>query len=146
MFEPLFAEVGTGVAPLFCVTPIVDGMPTIDVSVRLGALNVSKLPVGVAGPGKMDDYLFKYIDEEAGTFNMPALIHDDYFKAIRLMFNNRHFVSCLKLPMSIRQSGSGGRTARVGDDRPHLADAVSASWTRSTMCATTRAWRTITRS
>ncbi|WP_052391832.1 hypothetical protein [Paraburkholderia bannensis] len=100
MFEPLFAEVEAGVAPLFCVTPIVDGVPTIDVSVPLGPLDVSKLPDGVAGPGKMDDYLFKYIDEETRTFDMPALIHDDYFKAIRLLFNNRHFISCLKLLMS----------------------------------------------
>ncbi|MEX3843190.1 hypothetical protein [Paraburkholderia sp. BR10882] len=100
MFEPLFAEVGAGPAPLFCVTPIVDGVPTIHVSVPLGPLDMSKLPDGVVGPGKMDDYLFKYIDEEAGTFNMPALIHDDYFKAIRLLFNNQHFISCLKLLMS----------------------------------------------
>ncbi len=100
MFEPLFAEVGADVTRLFCVTPIVDGVPTIDVSVPLGPFDVSKLPDGVAGPGKMDDYLFKYIDEHAGTFDMPALIHDDYFKAIRLLFNNRHFISCLKLLMS----------------------------------------------
>ncbi|MDN8035790.1 hypothetical protein [Burkholderia vietnamiensis] len=100
MFEPLFREVGAGMAPLFCVTPIVDGVPTIHVSVPLGPLNMSELPEGVGGPGKMDDYLFKYINEEAGTFDMPGLIHDDYFKAIRLLFNNRHFISCLKLLMS----------------------------------------------
>ncbi len=89
MFEPLFAEVGAGVAPLFCVTPIVDGVPTIHMSVPLGPLDMSKLPEGVGEPGKMDDYLFKYVDEKAGTFDMPALIHDDYFKAIRLLYNNR---------------------------------------------------------
>lgn len=100
MFEPLFMEVGAGDAPLFCVTPIVDGIPTIHASVPLGPLDMSKLPDGVAGPGIMEDYLFKYINKEAGTFDMPALVHDDYFKAIRLLFNNQHFISCLKLLMS----------------------------------------------
>jgi len=100
MFEPLFYAVGASPTPLFCVTPIVDGVPTIHASVPPGPLNMSKLPEGVAGPGKMDDYLFKYIDEEAGTFDMPSLLHDDYFKAIRLLFNNQHYISCLKLLMS----------------------------------------------
>jgi hypothetical protein len=98
-FEPLFAEVGAGHAPLFCVTPIVDGSARIDIIVPLGPIDMSKLP-DVAGPGKMEDYLFKYIDEDTGAFNMPALINDDYFKAIRLLFNNQHFISCLKLLMS----------------------------------------------
>lgn len=100
MFEPLFGMIGADVAPLFCVTPIVDGVPKVDVSVPLGPLNMSELPEGIGELGKMDDYLYKYINEEAGTFDMPGLIHDDYFKAIRLLFNNRHFVSCLKLLMS----------------------------------------------
>ncbi|MBR8251682.1 hypothetical protein [Burkholderia cenocepacia] len=100
IFEPLFAAVDAGYTPLFCVTPIVDGVPTIHVSVPLGPLDMSKLPDEVAGPGKMDDYLFKYADNDANTFNIPSLINDDYFNAIRLLFNNQHFISCLKLLMS----------------------------------------------
>ncbi|MCP2090039.1 UNVERIFIED_ORG: hypothetical protein J2Y81_006126 [Paraburkholderia sediminicola] len=127
MFEPLFAEVGASVAPLFCVTPIVDGVPTIDVSVPLGPLDVSKLPDGVAGPGKMDDYLFKYIDEEAGTFDMPALIHNDYFKAIRLLFNSGHFISCLKLLMSFLDTIA---YVEFGDRAPREAP-VFIDWLRT---------------
>lgn len=127
MFEPLFAAVGAGYEPLFCVTPIVDGVPTIHVSVPLGPLDMSKLPDGVAGPGKMEDYLFKYVNEEAGTFDMPALIHDDYFKAIRLLFNNQHFISCLKLLMSFLDTIA---YVEFGD-RPPRETPVFIDWLRT---------------
>ncbi|WP_301234476.1 hypothetical protein [Pandoraea cepalis] len=127
LFEPLFREVGAGAAPLFCVTPIVDGVPTIDVSVPLGPLDMSKLPDGVGEPGKMEDYLFKYINEEAGTFDMPGLIHDDYFKAIRLLFNNRHFISCLKLLMSFLDTIA---YVEFGD-RPPRETPVFIDWLRT---------------
>ncbi len=127
LFEPLFREVGAGAAPLFCVTPIVDGVPTIDASVPLGPLDMSKLPDGVGEPGKMEDYLFKYINEEAGTFDMPGLIHDDYFKAIRLLFNNRHFISCLKLLMSFLDTIA---YVEFGD-RPPRETPVFIDWLRT---------------
>lgn len=127
MFEPLFAVVGASIEPLFCVTPIVDGVPTIHVSVPLGPLDMSTLPDGVAGPGKMDDYLFKYMNEEAGTFDMPGLIDDDYFKAIRLLFNNRNFISCLKLLMSFLDTIA---YVEFGD-RPPRETPVFIDWLRT---------------
>ncbi|WP_205970932.1 hypothetical protein [Paraburkholderia sp. Tr-20389] len=127
LFEPLFREVGAGATPLFCVTPIVDGVLTVDVSVPLGPLDTSKLPDGVGEPGKMEDYLFKYINEEAGTFDMPGLIHDDYFKAIRLLFNNRHFISCLKLLMSFLDTIA---YVEFGD-RPPRETPVFIDWLRT---------------
>ncbi|MCA8224796.1 hypothetical protein LGM69_25305 [Burkholderia multivorans] len=100
LFEPLFAAIGAGPMPLFCMTSIVDGVPKTDVSVPLAPLDMSKLPDGAGEAGRMDDYLFKYRNEEQGTFDMTGLIHDDYFKAIRLLYNNGHYISCLKLLMS----------------------------------------------
>jgi hypothetical protein len=46
----------------------------------------------------MIDYLKTYMTEEG--FDVPRLLNDDYFIAIKLLFKNRHFVSCAKLLMS----------------------------------------------
>lgn len=46
----------------------------------------------------MDDWLLKYRDGDA--LDLPKLIHDDYFLAIKLTFNAKHFVSSLKLLLS----------------------------------------------
>jgi hypothetical protein len=37
---------------------------------------------------------------DAGCFDVPQLINDDYFLAIKQLFNARHFVSAAKLLMS----------------------------------------------
>ena len=42
----------------------------------------------------MVDWLEKYTSE-AG-FDFSRLINDDYFLAIKLLYNNRYFVSCKK--------------------------------------------------
>ncbi|MEN3813318.1 hypothetical protein ABH309_17430 [Chromobacterium piscinae] len=100
VYEPLFSKVKAGSSPLYCVTPVIDGVPTVNISVPPGPLDMSKLPDDITGRGKMDDYLIKYLNQESGTYDMPALINDDYFKAIRLLFRNQHYISCLKLLMS----------------------------------------------
>ncbi len=46
----------------------------------------------------MVDYLERYISD--GQFDIPRLINDDYFLAIKELFNAGHFVSCAKLLMS----------------------------------------------
>ncbi|WP_200896634.1 MULTISPECIES: hypothetical protein [Chromobacterium] len=127
IFEPLLASVGAGRTPLFCITPIVDGVPKIDMSVPMGPLDMSGVPNDAVGGGEMDDYLFKYLDKEAGTFDMPALINDDYFKAIRLLFNNRHYVSCLKLLMSFLDTIA---YVEFGD-RPPRSTPVFIDWLRA---------------
>jgi len=73
------------------------------------------------------NYLFKYADYEAKAFNIPALINDDYFNAIRLLFNNQHFISCLKLLMSFV-----GTIAHVEfGDRPPRETPVFIDWLRT---------------
>ena len=44
------------------------------------------------------DYLQLYLTEDG--FDFPKLINDDYFVAIHLLWNNRKYVSCLKLVFS----------------------------------------------
>ena len=57
----------------------------------------------------MTDYLSRYVTE-AG-FDIPKLLNDDFFAPIKLLFNNRHYVSATKLrlifidTMSFLESG-----------------------------------------
>lgn len=98
VFAALLDHVGAPAEIVSCVTVIVDGVPVIDVSLPHGVVDASKLPERLVGPGSMDDYLMKYLVD--GTFDMPQLINDDYYLAIKLLFNNRHYISCLKLLVS----------------------------------------------
>lgn len=52
----------------------------------------------VSSSGAMPDYLQVYLTE--GGFDFPQLIQDDYFDAIHLLWNNRKYMSCLKLVFS----------------------------------------------
>ena len=52
----------------------------------------------LAKPGAMVDYLKQYVED--GKFDIPRLINDDYFLAIKLLFNAGHYVSAAKLLMS----------------------------------------------
>jgi len=93
MFEQLFALAKAPQNPLFVATMIENGVPRVDYSHHGdGPVNLSNI-----NGSRMIDYLFHYISEEG--FDLPRLIDDDYFKAIKLLFNNRHYVSCTKLMM-----------------------------------------------
>jgi hypothetical protein len=46
----------------------------------------------------MVDYLKAYVRD--GEFDLPRLINDDHFSAIKLLFNSGHYVSAAKLLMS----------------------------------------------
>ena len=46
----------------------------------------------------MLDYLMVYHTEQG--FDLPSLLNDDYFRAIKLLYNNKHYVSAMKLLMS----------------------------------------------
>uniref|UniRef100_E6QVB9 Apea-like HEPN domain-containing protein n=1 Tax=mine drainage metagenome TaxID=410659 RepID=E6QVB9_9ZZZZ len=43
------------------------------------------------------NYFGKYFNKQ--EFNFPALIHDDFFEPIKLLFQNKHYVSASKLLM-----------------------------------------------
>lgn len=97
LFEEIFDDLGAGANPLHCVTGIVDGKPKIDLVVQSqpGFHFLRHLePPEITGRF-MSDYLEDYLTP-AGL-NLPALINDDYFTAIRLCFNHRQYVSCMKL-------------------------------------------------
>jgi hypothetical protein len=99
VFEPLFRECNAPINPLVVITPIVDEHPRILAITGLGPLNLEDFKgTPLEEPGMMPDYLKAY--ESNGTFDLPRLINDDYFLAIKLLFNARHYVSSAKLLMS----------------------------------------------
>lgn len=88
VFEPLFQAAGAAREPFCCVTAVVDGHPTVDIRT-----DHSPLAAEVA-----DDWLRKYATEDG--FDLPRLLNDDYFRAIRFLFNAQEYVSCMKLLVS----------------------------------------------
>lgn len=78
-----------GVAPenaIYCITPIVDGAPRVE--------DVEDALATLACP----DYLRRYTTKEG--FDFPSLIDDDYYDALRLLWNGKKYISCMKLTFS----------------------------------------------
>lgn len=99
VFEGIFQDCDAPTDPLFAITPIVDGMPRILAVTGAGPLNLEDLRnTPLSRPGTMVDYLKAYVQD--GGFDLPRLINDDYFKAIKLLLNAGHYVSTAKLLMS----------------------------------------------
>ena len=99
VFEEFFARHDAPESPLCCITPIVNGEAQIDVTHGYEPFYVSSFEDHPKiGKGKMADYLESYITPDG--FDMPRLLNDDYFKAIKLLFNAKHYVSCMKLLVS----------------------------------------------
>ena len=99
VFEKIFSIYGANEAPLSCITPIVNGEPEIDIVSDHGALLLGGYEEHPKiGGGWMPDYLEAYSTPDG--FDMPKLMHDDYFDAIKVLFNGKHYVSCMKLILS----------------------------------------------
>jgi hypothetical protein len=96
-FEEAFALLRAAAAPVFCITSVVDGTPTVDKEVGPEPYRGDAV-TALEGRGALPDYLVDYANGD--TFRFTDLIHDDYFKAIRTLFNTRLYVSCSKLLMS----------------------------------------------
>lgn len=99
LFEEAFEKKNAPQQPLTVLTPIVDGSPRIMAITGVGPLDLDVYQgTPLVGPGVMVDYLKAYVTD--GHFDLPRLIDDDYFRAIKLLYNATHFVSAAKLLMS----------------------------------------------
>ena len=99
LFEDIFIKYQASINPMCCITPIVDGAPQVDILTdhspfRLG--NYQGHPK--IGPGAMEDYMQKY--STPNGFDLPRLLNDDYFEAIKPLFREQHYASCMKLIVS----------------------------------------------
>ncbi len=81
---------------LYCLTPVLDGTPFWEQRIGLGPFRGRDV-TDFGREGQMEDYLVGYIDEE--HFRLGELINDDYFHAIRVLFQNELYVSASKLLM-----------------------------------------------
>ena len=97
LYDEVFVDACAGAQPLFVTTPVVDGSITIDLTGQVGKFNSFLTPKALGG-GQMRDWLTHY-SSEAGI-DIPALIHDDYFVAIKLTYNARLYASSAKLLLS----------------------------------------------
>ena len=78
--------VNAGYDEVYCVTYIVNGQPKFDEILDEFA------------PDAFPDYLRIYFTDEG--FDFIKLINDDFFDSIKLLWNNRKFISALKLMLS----------------------------------------------
>lgn len=96
-FEAAFIEFEAGPAPLYCLTSVIDGVITVDLVADAAPFRGDQV-TAKEGRGAVPDYLVHYVDGKHFRFN--TLIDDDYFKAIKLLFNAGLYVSSAKLLMS----------------------------------------------
>lgn len=96
-FEEAFCDLQASHAPYYCHTPIVDGEPRIEKQIGAGPFRGSMVSE-LTGCGSVPDYLINYVDETG--FHLAKLINDDYFAAIKILFNGGFYISSAKLLMS----------------------------------------------
>jgi hypothetical protein len=99
LFEEIFQDINAAKQPLVVITPVINEKPFFELSMKLGPILLDDLKgTPYEKPGKMVDYLDAYVTDEG--FDIPRLLNDDYFRAIKLLFNERYFMSCAKLLLS----------------------------------------------
>jgi hypothetical protein len=99
VYEPAFVALNAPRHPLLCITPVVDGKIEIDAITDAPRLRMEKLQGHPkVGGGVMGDYLTDYLTPDG--LDIPRLLNDDHFEAIRLLYNNHSFLACMKLVAS----------------------------------------------
>jgi hypothetical protein len=103
IFEELFVLLDAPKQPLVVITPILNEKPRFDAITKLGPIMRDDLKgTLLEEPGRMVDYLEAYMTDKG--FDVPRLLNDDYFQAIKLLFNSKYYVSSAKLLMSFIDS------------------------------------------
>ncbi|MGD9757944.1 MAG: hypothetical protein AB7U71_10495 [Comamonas sp.] len=98
LYDEVFATLDAGPAPLFVATPARDGKLFYDYSSQHGPLDMKDVAEKLGWRSSMVDWLDKYTNERG--IDLSQLIHDDYFLAIKLTFNQGLYVSAMKLLVS----------------------------------------------
>jgi hypothetical protein len=100
LFEEILTQYKGSNTPLFCITSIVNGIPEVDVILKYTP--TQKIPEKIFDSqeelGIMGDYLKMYMTPKG--FDLPSLLDDDYFLAIKILFNEEYYISCMKLVVS----------------------------------------------
>jgi hypothetical protein len=96
LFEEGFRHYRAPHEPLIGIKMICDGVTMVDLTTNLEPFEGHVINQGQAG--LMQDWLVKYTEGE--HIRIDKLIDDDYYDAIKILFNSRHLVSAAKLLMS----------------------------------------------
>jgi len=95
IFETLFVNYNASQNPLVVVTPVINGQIKIE--------GIEKPKLATTDPpkfmhiDKQKEWYVEYIDNN--KFHFDKLINDDFFEAIRILYNAKHYVSSMKLLM-----------------------------------------------
>jgi hypothetical protein len=97
LWDEAFVHLNASEQPLSIVTNVVDGVPQTKFQTQIGDPDIylrNDLAPGI----EMDDWIIRYRTSEG--LDIPRLINDDYFIAIKLTFNAKLYVSSMKLLLS----------------------------------------------
>ena len=99
VFEEVFQELRAPAEPLTVLTPVVDGIVKFDIQTGLESLPISQFQNHpLTGAGVMPDYLEEYMVD--GTLDIGTLLHNDHYIAVKNLFNEKHYLSSMKLMVS----------------------------------------------
>lgn len=95
IFANVFREFNVNTNPLVIITSVDNGKIRIEGKERIET--TSDHFMGKIEIDKQDDWLIGYLDNQG--LHLDQLINDDFFDAIRLLYNQEHYVSAMKLLM-----------------------------------------------
>ncbi|MFA6150981.1 MAG: hypothetical protein WC716_06665 [Chitinophagaceae bacterium] len=93
IFENIFNYYKNSATPLMVITPVKNGMIHIEGTAE-NVQTQTPFPSHIH-VDKQDDWFVGYCDQEG--FHFDQLINDDFFAAIKILFNAKHYVSAMKL-------------------------------------------------
>lgn len=99
LFEDILIDLKASSAPLSITTPVIEGKAIYDIQSEYDSLSLEEHQGHPKlGAGIMSDYLLEYYNN--GVFDISTLLHNDHYIAIKTLFNNRNYLSAMKLLVS----------------------------------------------
>jgi hypothetical protein len=100
LFEEVLRDMSAPLHPLFCITMVQDGEVRIDYrqAVEPAGADGEIFSSDFGGQIRKFDYLGKYTSSRG--LDLDALFEDDFLCAIRILFENKLYVSAMKLLLS----------------------------------------------
>lgn len=95
IFDTVFQYFNASINPLVVVTPVKNGVIFIEEIEIIKTTSVK--PPKFIHIDKQKEWYIDYIDDKG--FHFDNLINDDFFQAIRILFNAKQYVSSMKLLM-----------------------------------------------
>lgn len=100
VFEYLLQDMGAPADPLVCISPIVNGVPRIDLLTHIdppsvqGEMIASRFKATIT----QTDFFAKHLVD--GHLELDSLLEEDFVAAIKLLNRCKHYVSAMKLLVS----------------------------------------------